>query len=48
MSNIEGFHFTLNKENADEKIYLNLNQNLYANSQSHETFRRIFADKIKI
>jgi len=48
MSNIEGFHFTLNKENSDEKIYVNLKQNLFANSQNHETFRRIFSEQIKI
>ncbi len=48
MSNIEGFHFSLNKENVDEKIYINLKQNLFANSQNNEVFRRIFADKIKL
>ena len=48
MSNLEGFHLTHNKDYSDEKIYLNFNQNLFVNSQNHETFKRIFHDKIKI
>jgi len=48
MSNIEGFHFSQNQESKDEKIYLNIKQNLYANSQNHEVFRKIFNEKIKI
>jgi len=48
MSNIEGFHFTLNKDNSDEKMYINFNKNLFANSQIHDNFKKIFIDKIKI
>ena len=48
LSNLEGFYITSNKEDQNDKIYINMQKNLYVNSLNHEMFKKIFNEKINI